>query len=73
MKLTGDEKEFIAEMAAEPGSPNEWCNFDPPFVRRAYERFVRRGWLEYKFDGRERQFRWTGSGREALANKGSET
>jgi len=66
MKLTELEKEFIAEMALEPGSDNEWANFDPPFLRKAYDRFVRKGWLEYKGDGQDREFRWTPAGRNAL-------
>lgn len=66
MKLTDLEEEFIAEMAAEPGSYNEWANFDPPFVRKAYDRFVRKGWLEYRGDGQNRDFRWTAAGRNAL-------
>lgn len=73
MKLTEDEGEFIAEMEVEPGSPNEWAHFDPPFLRKAYDRFVRRGWLEYRSDGRNREFRWTDAGRQALAtSKGGE-
>ncbi len=66
MKLTEIEEEFVAEMAIEPVSPNEWAHFDPPFLRRAYDRFVRRGWLEYTGDGRDRQYRWTEAGRAAL-------
>ncbi|MCD1264009.1 hypothetical protein B5M44_04435 [Shinella sumterensis] len=66
MKLNSLEEEFIAEMAAEPGSDNEWAHFDPPFVRKAYDRFVRNGWLEYRGDGHDRGFRWTPAGRNAL-------
>lgn len=66
MKLNELEAEFIAEMRAEPGSDNEWAHFDPTFFRRAYDRFVRRGWLEYKGDGPDREFRWTAAGRAAL-------
>lgn len=66
MKLTEAEGEFIAEMAVEPGSPNEWAHFDPPFLRKFYDRFVRKGWLEYQGEGRDRQFRWTPAGRAAL-------
>lgn len=66
MKLTSFEAEFIAEMEVEPGGPNEWAHFDPPFQRKAYDRFVRKGWLEYRGDCRDREFRWTSSGRAAL-------
>ena len=66
MKLSALEKEFLAEMAIEPGTGNEWANFDPPFRRRAYERFLRKGWLEYRGDGQHRDFRWTPAGRNAL-------
>lgn len=68
-KLTEAEDEFIAEMAAEPGTPIEWASFDPPFLRKAYDRFVRKGWLEYKDDGPHRLFRWTPAGRSALAEE----
>lgn len=64
--LSDLEKEFIAEMRAEPGSDNEWAHFDPPFLRRAYERFSRKGWLEYRGDGQDREYRWTAAGRAAL-------
>ena len=66
MKLTELEKEFIAEMSLEPGSDNEWAHFDPPFIRKSYDRFVRKGWLEYKGDGQDREFRWTPASRNAL-------
>lgn len=66
MKLTELEAEFIAEMRAEPGSDNEWVHFDPPFIRKAYDRFARKGWVEYQGDGRDREFRWTAAGRAAL-------
>lgn len=69
MKLTEIEREFIAEMAAEPGSDNEWANFDPPFLRKSYDRFIRKGWLEYQGDGQARQFRWTEAGRKALEDQ----
>lgn len=68
MKLTSLEEEFIAEMAAEPGSDNEWAHFDPPFLRKAYDRFVRKAWLEYREDGPNREYRWTSAGRNALEN-----
>ena len=70
MKMTSDEGEFIAEMRAEPGSFDEWAHFDPPFQRKAYDRFVRKGWLEYKGDGRDREFRWSPAGRKALEEAG---
>ncbi len=73
MKLTSLEAEFIAEMAQEPGSDNEWANFDPPFVRKAYDRFVRKGWLEYKDEDRDRSFRWTASGLDALSKMSGDT
>jgi len=68
-KLTEAEAEFVLEMAHEPGNDNEWAHFDPPFQRRFYDRFVRRGWLEYRNDGRDREFRWTEAGRLALAEQ----
>lgn len=68
-KLTEAEDEFIAEMSVEPGGWNEWANFDPPFLRKAYDKFIRKGWLEYRGDGREREFRWTKAGRAALKEK----
>lgn len=71
-RLTEAEEEFIAEMQSEPCSPNEWAHFDPPFLRKAYERFLRRGWLEYKGEGRDRQFRWTEAGRRLLDKKAEE-
>lgn len=73
MKLTAHEGEFIAEMEVEPGGPNEWAHFDPPFLRRAYDRFVRKGWLEYRGDGPDREYRWTPAGRQAIANSGGRT
>jgi hypothetical protein len=73
VKLTEHEGEFIAEMEADPGSPNKWARFDPPFLRKSYDRFVRKGWLEYRGDGRNREFRWTTAGRQALASKGGGT
>ena len=73
MNLTSFEAEFIAEMEVEPGGPNEWAHFDPPFMRKAYGRFVRKGWLEYRGDGRYREFRWTKAGLQAIAtSKGGE-
>lgn len=72
MKLTNLESEFIAEMAVEPGSDNEWAHFDPPFIRKSYDRFVRKGWLEYECDGIDRRFRWTLAGRDALAKESGE-
>lgn len=71
MKLTEHEGEFVAEMEAEPGGPNEWAHFDPPFLRKAYDRFVRKGWLEYRGDCRDREFRWTPAGRAALRESGN--
>lgn len=71
MKLTDLEKEFILEMAQEPGSDNEWGHFDPPFARKAYDRFIRKGWLEYKGVGRDRGFKWTDAGRKALEGRES--
>lgn len=68
--MTSFEAEFIAEMEVEPCGPNEWAHFDPPFLRKAYDRFVRRGWLEYRGDGPEREYRWTDAGRQALATSG---
>lgn len=72
MKLTSIEAEFIAEMAIEPGSDNEWAHFDPPFIRKAYDKFVRKGWLVYQGAGRDREFRWTPDGRDALAKESGE-
>lgn len=72
MKLSYLEKEFIAEMAQEPGSDNEWAHFDPPFLRRGYDRFVRRGWLEYRGDRQDREFRWTPAGLVALEKERGE-
>lgn len=66
MKLTEFEAEFVAEMAVEPWDDNRWTHFDPPFPRYAYEKFVRKGWLEYEGDGASRQFRLTEEGRSAL-------
>lgn len=66
MKLSEAESEFIAEMASEPTA---WAHFDPPFRRAAYQRFVRKGWLTYRKDGRDREFKWTESGRAALEDE----
>lgn len=69
MKLSEAEAEFVAEMSVEPGSPDEWANFDPPFLRVAYQRFVKKGWLTYRGDGRDREFMWTPAGRAALEDE----
>lgn len=69
MKLTEHEAEFVTEMNVEPSGADEWTHFDPPFQRKAYQRFVRKGWLEYRNDNRHREFRWTPAGRTALQEK----
>lgn len=66
VKLTKDEREFINEMEVEPRAAGSWTHFDPPFQRKAYEKFVRRGMLEYDGDGQDRRFQWTDKGRALL-------
>ncbi len=39
---------------------------ETPFLRKSYDRFIRKGWLEFQGDGQDRQFRWTEAGRAAL-------
>jgi hypothetical protein len=70
-KLTSAEAEFVAEMEHDyPGSG--WHNFDPDFRQRDIRRLFTRGWFERRGAGRDREYRWTDAGREALSREKAE-